>query len=67
MSGSSSVPYSPKCLEEEFSEVHRSKQLLYAPPSPHQQAPRTPRASERGDYVVFVTPLCIKGLRLVTA
>jgi hypothetical protein len=27
---------------------------------------RTSLASERGDYVVFVAPLCIKGLRLVT-
>jgi hypothetical protein len=30
--------YSPECVEGEFSEVHRSKQLLYGPPSPHQQA-----------------------------
>jgi hypothetical protein len=27
---------------------------------------RTSLASERSDYVVFVAPLCIKGLRLVT-
>jgi hypothetical protein len=26
--------YSPKCLEEEFSEVRGSKQLVYALPSP---------------------------------
>src|SRR5215212_5412333 len=27
----------------------------------------TPRASKRGDYVVFVAPSCIEGLRLATA
>jgi len=40
--------------------------------STHRQAPNnrlccTPLASKRGDYVVFVAPFCIKGLRLVTA
>jgi hypothetical protein len=39
--------------------------------STHRQAlinrlSRTSLASERGDYVVFVAPMCIKGLRLVT-
>jgi hypothetical protein len=34
--------------------------------STQQQHGGPPRASERGDYVPYVAPSCIKGLRLVT-
>jgi hypothetical protein len=50
--GPSSCLYSPKYLEEEFSEVHGSKRFLYVPPSPCLRA--------------LLPPFVVKTLRLGT-
>jgi hypothetical protein len=58
--------YSPKCLEDKFSEVHGSKLLLYAALTLDNRPWCCPPAPKCGDLVAVVTPMCIKGLRLVT-
>src|SRR5215210_2395467 len=61
-----SCPYSAECVEEEFSEVHGSKQPSDAAVSTLQLHGGTPSASKRSDLVAVVAPFCIKELRLVT-
>jgi hypothetical protein len=53
--------------EEEFSEVHGSKRLLYASPSPQRQAMLHPFGAKTRRLSTIRCTLCIKGSRLVTA
>jgi hypothetical protein len=65
-SGSSSSPYSPECLEVEFSEVRGYKRApIWAPMLP--LAPHTsPPARFKGRLVGFVARGCYKQCRLAT-
>ena len=47
--------------------MHGSKQPLDAALGTRQQPGGTHSASKRSDLIAVVAPLCIKGLRLVTA